>query len=62
MLWTVLSAGLLDGAGHAGRIVAGTVASGDDRTLGVIVEHGADADALLVVGDDVVTAHSTATT
>jgi len=59
VLWTVLAAGLIEGAAAGEQLVGGV----DRRAVEhgeVVVEHAAEIDVLLVVGDDGVTAHRTA--
>ena len=52
ILWSVLAAELVEGAG-SGEVIVGGVAGGGVPDDGVaIVEHGADLDVVLVVGDD----------
>jgi alkylation response protein AidB-like acyl-CoA dehydrogenase len=58
VLWTVLAAPLVDGAA-AGRTVVGGVDASAVSGGAALVEHAADIDVLLVVGDDGVLAHDT---
>jgi alkylation response protein AidB-like acyl-CoA dehydrogenase len=59
VLWTVLAAPLVPGAGAGTQLVAGVEASAiTDRS--VDVAQAADADVLLVLSDDAVVAHRTA--
>jgi len=59
ILWTVLAAGLVDGASSGEQLLGGVVASdvGDDGS--VLVEHGSDIDVLVVLHRDAVVAHRT---
>ena len=58
LLWTVLAAGLVDGAATGDAVVGGVAASAvvDGAAL---VEHAADLDVVLVLHDDAVVAHRT---
>jgi alkylation response protein AidB-like acyl-CoA dehydrogenase len=59
VLWTALAAPLVAGAALGDVLVGGAIVeTGDDDPL--IVEHAADADVVVVVRDDTVTAHRTA--
>ncbi|HEY7070535.1 MAG TPA: hypothetical protein VH479_10490, partial [Acidimicrobiales bacterium] len=64
VLWTVLAAGLVDGASTGERRVGGVDATSvEDTVVGegtVVVEHAGDLDVLLAVHDDRVVAHETA--
>src|SRR5262245_10647755 len=58
VLWTVLAAGLVEGASTGERRVGGVDATSvEDRTA--VVEHAGDVDVLLVVHEDHVVAHHT---
>jgi alkylation response protein AidB-like acyl-CoA dehydrogenase len=59
VLWTVLAAPLVDGAASGERLVGGVEAYAVEDGA-VVVEHAADVDVLVVVGDDAVVAHETA--
>lgn len=59
LLWTVLAAGLVDGAATGERLVGG-VAAVDVVDGAALVEHAADLDVLLVLHDDRVVAHEVA--
>jgi alkylation response protein AidB-like acyl-CoA dehydrogenase len=59
VLWTALAAPLVDGAASGERLVGGVEAREVEHGA-VAVEHAADLDVLLVVGDDTVVAHDTA--
>lgn len=59
VLWTTLAAPLVDGAASGERLVGGVEAREVEHGA-VAVEHAADLDVLLVVGDDTVVAHDTA--
>jgi alkylation response protein AidB-like acyl-CoA dehydrogenase len=59
VLWTVLGASLVDGAARGERLVGGVEAAAVEGRSAV-VEHAADVDVLLVLGDDGVVAHRTA--
>ena len=56
LLWTVLAAGLVEGAA-AGDVVVGGVAASAVVDGTALVEHAADLDVLLVVHDDAVVSH-----
>lgn len=56
LLWTVVAAGLVDGAATGERLVGG-VAAADVVDGAALVEHGLDLDVLLVLADDGVVAH-----
>ena len=58
VLWTVLAAPLVPGAGSGTQLVVG-VDAGAVLDGSVDVAHAAEADVLLVVGDDAVVAHRT---
>lgn len=58
VLWTLLAAPLVDGAAGGEQVVTGAEAAAVvDAT--VVVEHAADADVILVLGEDGVVAHRT---
>jgi alkylation response protein AidB-like acyl-CoA dehydrogenase len=59
VLWTVLAAPLVAGAAAGTELVAGVAAS-EVRDGAAVVEHAADVDVLVVVGDDGLRAHRTA--
>ncbi len=59
VLWTVLAAGLVDGA-DAGAGVVGGVEAGAVEDGSVVVEHAGEIDVLLVLHGDRVVAHATA--
>ncbi len=59
VLWTVLAAPLVDGAA-AGTVLVGGVDAAAAEGGVATVEHAADVDVVLVVGDDGVVAHRTA--
>ena len=56
LLWTVLAAGLVEGAA-AGDVVVGGVAASAVVDGTALVEHAADLDVLIVVHDDAVVSH-----
>ena len=58
VLWTTLAAPLVDGAASGERLVGGVEAREVEHGA-VAVEHAADLDVLVVVGDDTVVAHDT---
>jgi alkylation response protein AidB-like acyl-CoA dehydrogenase len=58
VLWTLLSAPLVEGAGTGERRVGG-VEAGEIVDGSVVIEHAGEIDVLLVIGDDGVFAHVT---